>query len=98
MVNEALGSMSYSERMVIAEARFTELEAKLINSDLKLKTFYENVPQRYRRLWLEVNFGERSSISKAIKLKCLDCSCWSQEQVKLCETKQCGLYKVRPYK
>ena len=32
---------------------------------------------------------------KAIRLKCLDCSCGSNEEVKNCFAKKCPLYQFR---
>ena len=32
---------------------------------------------------------------KAIRAKCLDCSCWQPKEVKLCPLVQCSLYIFR---
>lgn len=38
---------------------------------------------------------KRISPLKAIRLKCLDCSCGSFNEVKLCPVEQCSLYPFR---
>ncbi|AEH45368.1 hypothetical protein Thein_1507 [Thermodesulfatator indicus DSM 15286] len=35
---------------------------------------------------------------KAIQAKCLDCSCWSQREVRLCPVKLCPLWPFRTEK
>jgi hypothetical protein len=32
---------------------------------------------------------------KAIRAKCMDCSCWSFKEVRLCPIKQCPLFGYR---
>ena len=32
---------------------------------------------------------------KAIRLKCLDCSCWQHKEVRLCPAKECTLHPYR---
>ncbi len=33
--------------------------------------------------------------AKAIRLKCLDCSCWSSKEVELCPVRLCPLWPFR---
>lgn len=39
--------------------------------------------------------GKRISRGKAIRLKCLECSCGSSNEVKLCRVENCPLYPFR---
>lgn len=38
---------------------------------------------------------ERITRAKAIRLKCLDCSCGSANEVRLCPVTECPLYRYR---
>ena len=42
-----------------------------------------------------MNNANRVTRAKAIRLKCLDCSCGSNEEVKNCFAKKCPLYQFR---
>lgn len=84
-------------RVKILEKREGYL-TKMRESGGKIADYFTDVSAGSENLYLEVHFSEIRSLAKAIKLKCLDCSCWSREEVKLCATEQCGLHKVRPYK
>lgn len=32
---------------------------------------------------------------KAIRAKCLDCCCWQEQEVRLCQIKRCSLWRYR---
>ena len=38
------------------------------------------------------------SKADGIKAKCLDCCCWSVDEVRHCPSQMCSLWKYRPYK
>ena len=38
------------------------------------------------------------SRKNAITAKCLDCCCYQQEEVRLCQATECPLWEYRPYK
>ena len=41
--------------------------------------------------------AEQGSVTAAIKLKCLDCVCWSKFEVRDCVVIECPLFPIRPY-
>jgi hypothetical protein len=40
---------------------------------------------------------EQGSMAAAVKLKCLECSCWVRQEVRDCEITDCALYPFRPF-
>jgi hypothetical protein len=40
---------------------------------------------------------EQGSLAAAVKLKCLECSCWVRQEVRDCVITDCALYPFRPY-
>ena len=50
------------------------------------------VPQRYKALQKKARGGSRKA---AMRLKCLDCSCWVATEVTKCTCNQCALYPFR---
>ena len=58
--------------------------------------------KNYDELKEAVNNGKINTMKKAIKAKCLDCSCYSTTEVSKCITTSCPLYAFRngknPYK
>lgn len=68
----------------------------IANNTVK-SNFLKNVPQSKQWLFYEVYTGN-SSLKKATKAKCLDCSCFEIENIKKCEVFTCPLYSVRPFK
>jgi hypothetical protein len=54
------------------------------------------VPSSYRALYARCLLGEIRG-KKQLKLKCLECSNWSREDVSLCTVKFCPLWPNRPF-
>ena len=52
------------------------------------------IPVRWHNL---IEKAEGGSKTAAIKLKCLDCSCWQPPEIKHCTSPSCSLYPIRPY-
>ena len=89
--------MSGEERERIRKERFESLEKKFSeNADIELKDMYLDVPNQHKMLFLKVHAGE-PAIKERLKLKCLDCVCWTRSEVTLCEAKTCSLWKIRPF-
>lgn len=42
-----------------------------------------------------VEAGEINTLKKAVKAKCLDCSCYNSTEVRECPVKNCPLYAFR---
>ena len=42
-------------------------------------------------------YANTASPSKAIKAKCLDCSCWQRDEITHCNAVTCPLHNLRPY-
>ena len=42
-----------------------------------------------------MSLGDRITRGRAIRLKCLDCCCGSAWEVRLCENRQCPLWRYR---
>ena len=86
-------------RKMIAQSR--------INTQRKIDQFKKDnpnlagslngVPNNYLNQYVKSLCGELTS-KPAIKIKCLECSCWQKEEVKNCTVKSCPLWQVRPYK
>ena len=69
----------------------------MILQDSRRKDFTDKtVPKRYRVL-VERAFAAKCSPRQAIKAKCLDCSCYQQEEVAHCQVVLCPLHPFRPY-
>ncbi len=54
-----------------------------------------STPTKFHKI---VDRAAKGSLKAAIKLKCLDCTCFQQKEVRLCELTSCSLWTVRPYK
>ena len=61
---------------------------------VELPLLRQTTPARYGDL---VGRVERGSLKAAVKLKCLDCSNWQPQEVRLCTMTDCPLHGVRPY-
>ena len=59
-------------------------------------SYLENCPEvlkeRYRKRAERAARGQRA---EAIRLKCLDCVCWNQGEVRRCEITSCSLHPFR---
>jgi glucose-6-phosphate 1-dehydrogenase len=89
--------MTPEEIKAKADANYAALEKKLESAHPKLKSDFVHIPKTYRRLFLDVHCGDKTSYTKQIRLKCLDCSCWDKNEITHCAVRQCGLWKSRPY-
>ncbi len=49
----------------------------------------------YQKGLKQIKEGTRLSPLRAIRLKCLDCSGWSEAEVRKCVILDCALYKFR---
>ena len=96
-MNERCGEMSTQERKEIATQRYKELLLKFESCHPKVVSEFKNVPDKYKRLYLEVHCSGEKSLAKASKLKCLDCCCWQKDEITYCTVRQCGLWAYRPY-
>jgi hypothetical protein len=73
------------------------LLAKLDKLHPKVISDFKNVPELYKRLYLDVHAADKVPVARKIKLTCLDCCCWQKEEVTHCTVRQCGLWSIRPY-
>ncbi len=53
---------------------------------------YERV---YKKTIERIQEGKKTPLLKVIRLKCLDCVCWQEKEVKLCPADDCILYPFR---
>jgi hypothetical protein len=44
-----------------------------------------------------IDQAEKGSLPAAIKLMCLDCTCWQRKEIRDCEIVRCPMYPHRPY-
>lgn len=95
-MNEALTSMTAEEKRAKSIEKRRVLEQILRQKHERIKLQYKNVPQSMRNLFLSV-FATKPTMSKCVKLKCLDCCCFDKTEVTKCTTITCPLWEVRPY-
>lgn len=57
----------------------------------------DTIPVKYQALIRRVKGTESKSKAEAIKAFCLECVDYKYKRVQNCSSKQCALYKVRPY-
>jgi hypothetical protein len=55
----------------------------------------DGMPPRARSKYGKMTWRVSRSFTAAVKLKCLECSCWSYPEVQLCEVRRCPLYDMR---
>lgn len=55
---------------------------------------YKTTPANYH---VVVKKQAEGNAKAAIKLKCLDCTCYQQEEIRNCPMLECSLYMLRPY-
>ena len=53
----------------------------------------EAVPEKYRGIYRQAMTGRRAL--KAIRAKCLDCTCWQEAEVRRCTIEHCPLWPYR---
>lgn len=76
--------------------RDTILADRLSNMNKKFKSYFNNLPKSYQKLFLDL-FYAKSNRTRAIKAKCLDCSSYQKEEIINCTIEYCPLYHFRPY-
>ena len=59
--------------------------------------YLKQIPPKYQGSMYDV-FTMGKSLTKAVKMKCLDCTCFSVDDIKHCTVDICPLYDFRPYK
>lgn len=68
------------------------IEEKSVRGD-----YLRLIPKNQQSLFYKIFTGGKS-YSKAVKAKCLDCTCFNKEEIKKCEVFTCPLHNLRPYK
>lgn len=68
---------------------------------VKMKAFAESfaklrtqTPTRFHPL---IDKAEKGSKTACVKLKCLECSCWTTSEVRKCVINSCPLFPIRPF-
>ena len=61
-------------------------------NDSQLK-YRNRVPSKYRGIYEQAVTGRRAL--KAIRAKCLDCTCWQESEVRNCVVDSCPLWPYR---
>lgn len=84
------------KKVAQAKEDFDSVFEKITLENTLLSNYLRKLKQSYRRLFYDVFYGKKS-YSKAVKAKCLDCSCFDRQEITHCEVKTCPLHKVRPY-
>jgi len=51
--------------------------------------------KQYQEVLKKVADKKRVPLLKIIRMKCLDCCCWQENEVRLCENKDCILHEFR---
>ena len=67
----------------------------LEKSEKKVRDYLKVLAPSYRKIHWDAIHGTNKT--RAIKAKCLDCTCWQPEEIKNCPAINCPLYKHRPY-
>ena len=49
---------------------------------------------KYEKIYKD-SIGKRITRTKAIRLKCLECCCYQSNEVSLCPSKECPLWRYR---
>lgn len=62
---------------------------------IPLEVLTKAVPKEFHKVVAKVAAG---SMKAAIKLKCLDCTCFQPTEIRECAIKECSLWAFRPYK
>lgn len=60
-----------------------------------MKYYLKTIPDRAKSTFTRAFSGK--SKASALKAKCLDCSNFQMEEIKLCPVKKCPLWQYRPY-
>lgn len=83
------------EQREMAKQRNLERVKEFINANWKGRgSFVSALKESMKLTFIKAYEGNKPC---AIKAKCLDCSCFSKEEVTLCEAYTCPLWEIRPY-
>lgn len=91
--------------MLDQEARRLSIETKeknraeiedFISKNTVRSNYIKLIPRLYQHLMYNV-FSSKKGYAKAVKAKCLDCSCFQKNEIKDCSVEICPLWNVRPY-
>jgi hypothetical protein len=81
----------------MSEPRDVLIQKVLAILPTTLHSVVKSVP-RSRQVGYGKSLGEKYSRAECVKMKCLECSSWIQEEVKGCAVRTCPLWQCRPYK
>jgi hypothetical protein len=87
--NLALINSDKTPRLVPPPSGFKESVKK------RLDDIQKHTPKLYP-LFFKV-YADQTPLSKAVKAKCLDCSCWQPDEITNCTVFTCPLWNFRPY-
>lgn len=96
-------NMTSEEREQFRKASEEKFKARVIAFKSSAKKYYqkffENIPTRYKRAWLDC-FEGKANKSKAIAAKCYECVGYedTQNNVGSCTSRACPLWHHRPLK
>lgn len=62
----------------------------------KHRSYFKDIPKPYLTLMI-ASYQGKLPYSKAVKAKCLDCSCYDKTEITNCTVKTCPLFSLRPY-
>ena len=91
--------MSTEQRKKLREDSKIKFEKKyvaFVKDNPKLASVVKHAPNNFKKQYIEALLGELSN-KQAIKVKCVECSGFSNDEVKNCTVRACPLWKVRPY-
>jgi len=88
----------FGNRESIEKAKQEKKEeiAKYIKTGTVKAKYLGLVSSSFQNLIYKVYTG-KASRPDCIKAKCLDCSCFNKEEIKLCTSELCPLFAIRPY-
>ena len=85
--------MEYNaEKIAAGKLRATKRKTDV---SFDLDTHLQNIPMCYHDR-VRKHFTS-TSLKGKIFLRCMDCGCWSMNEVRYCTVNNCGLWQVRPY-
>lgn len=81
-----------------AREEFKHVLAEYFAKNTMKSNYLKLVPQLHQKLFYNLYTGKNKSYAKAVKAKCLDCTCFNKEEVKHCVVETCPLFNLRPYR
>lgn len=89
--------------MEIARDELGAVEAEKISQDglepaLRSRDALATCPTERRGRYAAAAGRADRQRAEAIKLKCLDCCCWQEAEVRRCDIRDCALWPLRPYR